>query len=84
MYQLNETEINKLQELKGTRGGSDRFFDMIEEIYSNVAETMADIHKCREMKDSLDWIESWPAHEKTKNMYYEYMDEILSKIGYHK
>ena len=47
MYILNETEINKLQELKGTRGGSDRFFDMIEEIYSNDAETMADIHKCR-------------------------------------
>ena len=36
------------------------------------------------MKDSLDWIESWPAHEKTKNMYYEYMDELLEKIGYHK
>ena len=65
MYKLNETEINKLQELKGTRGGSDRFFDMIEEIYSNDAETMADIHKCREM-------------------YYEYMDELLEKIGYHK
>ena len=29
MYKLNETEINKLQELKGTRGGSDRFFDML-------------------------------------------------------
>lgn len=82
MRKLTETEIKKLQELKGTRGGADRFFDMIEEIYMNDAETMADIHKCREMKDSLDWIESWPAHEKTKNMYYEYMDDLLAKIGY--
>ena len=84
MRKLTEIEVKKLQELKGTRGGADRFFDMIEEIYLNDAETMEDIHKCREMKDSLDWIESWPANEKTKNMYYEYMDELLSKIGYHK
>lgn len=84
MRKLTEIEVKKLQELKGTRGGADRFFDMIEEIYLNDAETMEDIHKCREMKDSLDWIESWPAHEKTKNMYYEYMNELLSKIGYHK
>lgn len=84
MRKLTEIEVKKLQELKGTRGGADRFFDMIEKIYLNDPETMEDIHKCREMKDSLDWIESWPAHEKTKNMYYEYMDELLSKIGYHK
>ncbi|WP_373266153.1 hypothetical protein [Hungatella hathewayi] len=84
MRKLTENEINKLQKLKGTRGGADRFFDMIEEIYMNDTETLADIHKCREMKDSLDWIESWPAYEKTKNMYYEYMDELLAKIGYHK
>ena len=84
MRKLTEAEIKKLQELKGTRGGADHFFDMIEEIYTGEADILADIHKCREMKDSLDWIESWPAHEKTKNMYYEYMDEILAKIGYHK
>ena len=84
MRKLTEAEIKKLQELKGTRGGADHFFDMIEEIYTGEADIPADIHKCREMKDSLDWIESWPAHEKTKNMYYEYMDELLAKIGYHK
>lgn len=84
MRKLTEAEIKKLQELKGTRGGADHFFDMIEEIYTGEADILADIHKCREMKDSLDWIESWPAHEKTKNMYYEYMDELLAKIGYHK
>lgn len=82
MRKLTETEIKRLQDLKGTRGGADRFFDIIEEIYAGDAEILKDIHECREMKDSLDWIETWPAHEKTKHMYYTFMDDLLEKIGY--
>lgn len=84
MRSLTDTEVKELQGYKGIRGGSDKFFDRLEEIYTDDTETMEEIHKCREMKDSLDWIETWPAHEKTKHMYYEWMDELLKKIGYKK
>lgn len=82
MRKLTMDEVNTLRGFKNVRGGADKFFDMIEEIYKDDPETMEEIKKCREMKDSIDWIETWPAREKTKNMYYSYMDDLLAKIGY--
>ena len=32
MRKLTDSEVKKLRNLKGTRGGADRFFDEIEEI----------------------------------------------------
>lgn len=81
---LTEAQVKELQACKHIRGGNEKFYDIIEEIYKDDAETMAEIKKCRDIFDSLDWVVSYPAHEKTKNMYYQYMDDLLAKIGYHK
>ena len=81
---LTEAQVKELQACKGVEGGSSKFFNIIEEIYKDDAEIMEDIKKCRSMLESLDWIETWPAEEKTRHMYYQYMDELLEKIGYHK
>lgn len=81
---LTEEQVRELQACKGIKGGSDKFFDIIENIYKDDADTIAAIKKCREMYDSLDWIETWPAQEKTRHMYYQYMDDLLAEIGYHK
>ena len=32
----------------------------------------------------MDWIETYPAHEKTREMFYTNMDVLLKKIGYTK
>lgn len=84
MRKLTDSEVKKLRNLKGTRGGADRFFDEIEEIYKNDSSLLAEILKCRAMKDSMDWIETYPAHEKTREMFYTNMDVLLKKIGYTK
>ena len=41
MRKLTDSEVKKLRNLKGTRGGADRFFDEIEEIYNQYKDTCA-------------------------------------------
>lgn len=82
VVKLTRDQVKELRALKGLKNGDNRFFDMIEEIYKDNEEVMADIHKCREIHDSVDDIETWPAHEKTKHLFYQYMDDLLKKIGY--
>ena len=71
VVKLTTDQVKELRALKGLKEGDNRFFDMIEDIY-----------KCREIHDSVDDIETWPAHEKTKSLFYSYMDDLLKKIGY--
>ena len=52
-------------------------------LYRNDMETLNEIHRCREIKESLDWIESYPAYEKTRSTFYWNMKDVLEKIGYH-
>ncbi len=79
---LTHDQVKELRALKGLKNGDNRFFDMIESIYKDNEEVMKDIAKCREIHDSVDDIETWPAHEKTKSLFYQYMDDLLNKIGY--
>lgn len=82
VVKLTTDQVKELRALKGLKEGDNRFFDMIEDIYKDNEEIMQDIKKCREIHDSVDDIESWPAHEKTKSLFYSYMDDLLKKIGY--
>lgn len=82
IVKLTTDQVKELRALKGLKEGDNRFFDMIEDIYKDNEEIMHDIKKCREIHDSVDDIETWPAHEKTKSLFYSYMDDLLKKIGY--
>ena len=82
VVKLTTDQVKELRALKGLKEGDNRFFDMIEDIYKDNEEIMQDIKKCREIHDSVDDIETWPAHEKTKSLFYSYMDDLLRKIGY--
>lgn len=82
IVKLTTDQVKELRALKGLKEGDNRFFDMIEDIYKDNEEIMKDIKKCREIHDSVDDIETWPAHEKTKSLFYSYMDDLLRKIGY--
>ena len=82
VVKLTTDQVKELRALKGLKEGDNRFFDMIEDIYKDNEEIMQDIKKCREIHDSVDDIEKWPAHEKTKSLFYSYMDDLLKKIGY--
>lgn len=84
MRKLTEAEVKELQGFKGKKCGREAFLDRLEEIYSEDESTLKEIEQCRDIYESLFWIESYPAHEKTVHMYYQYMDELLNKIGYHK
>lgn len=84
MRKLTEKEVKELQGFKGISGGKEKFFEYLEAIYKDDAETMAEIAQCKTIFKDLDWIDSFPAYEKSEEMYFKYMDELLQKIGYHK
>lgn len=83
MRKLSKSEVDELRSFKGVKGGRELFFDKIEQIYSDDKDILIDIHKCRSMHDSLEFIESYPAFMKSQEMFYNYMDDLLKKIGYH-
>lgn len=83
MKKLTEEQVKMLQDCKGVRGGAEKFYDILEDIYKDDEETLKKIKKCHEIYDSLDWVIPYAAHEKSKNMYYHYMDELLNEVGYH-
>lgn len=83
MKKLTKADIQTLHSFKDKSNGSTKFFDHLEYLYRNDMETLNEIHRCREIKESLDWIESYPAYEKTRSTFYWNMKDILEKIGYH-
>lgn len=44
---------------------------------------MAEIKKCRDMKDSIEWMVNYPSHVKAELMFSSNMDDLLAKIGYY-
>lgn len=84
MRKLTAEENNKLRSCKGLKGGKETFFDILTEIYKDDTELMEEITKCRTIFNDLSFLESYPAMMKSEEMYYNYMDNLLHKIGYQK
>lgn len=85
MRKLTENEIVQLQSCKGIKDGNLKFFDVLEDIYKDDDEAIKEIMKHKEILLSLDDLKQYPGvYPKTKNMYYDFMDDFLHKIGYHK
>lgn len=83
VYQLSERQIKELQDFKGVPNGRMKYFDRLSEIYEGDDESLHDIKECKDILDSLPWVESYPAAQKCLEMYYEYVDALNKKIGYH-
>lgn len=83
-HKLTNEELEALRSYKGVRNGANLFLDLLEKIYKDESDVLEYISFCRSIKDSMDWIETWPAHEKTRNLYYKYMDDLFVAIGYSK
>lgn len=82
---LTEEQIKNLQNCKGVENGRFKFFDILEDIYKDDSETLEEIKKHREMCEGVDSLAEYPnAYAKTQDMYFDYMDELLNKLGYHK
>lgn len=84
MRKLTDSEIKILQGFKGMEDGKNKFFDMLEQIYKDDYETLKEIHDCREKKDGAESVMEWNAYQKSEHYFYEFMDDLLNKIGYRK
>ena len=84
VYQLSERQVKELQEFKGQKNGRMKYFDRLSEIYEGDDEILHDIQECKEILESLPWVESFAAGQKCLKMYFEYVDALNNKIGYHK
>ena len=84
MRRLTEKEITLLQSFKGQPDGANKFFAELEVIFQGDTDTLAEIRRCKDMRDSLDLLDTYPAHGKSQHMFYQFMDDLLSKIGYRK
>ena len=78
MRKLTENEVERLRGLE-----TEKFMEELENIYKDDEETLAEIQKCKSMKESLQWIETYPAYAKSYEMFMEYLKGLLDKIGYY-
>lgn len=78
MRKLIEMEVERLRGLE-----TEKFMEELENIYKDDEETLAEIQKCKSMKESLQWIETYPAYAKSYEMFTEYLKGLLDKIGYY-
>lgn len=78
MRKLTENEVERLRGLK-----TEKFIEKLENIYKNDEEVLIEIQKCKSMKESLQWIETYSAYAKSYEMFTEYLKGLLDKIGYY-
>ena len=78
MRKLTEMEVERLRGLE-----AEKFMEKLENIYKDDQEVLAEIQKCKSMKESLQWIETYPAYEKSYAMFTEYLRGLLDQIGYY-
>ena len=62
--------------------GRHRYFEYLRDIYKDDPDTLADIDTMEEMQKGVDSVEAPAAHDKTKQMFYEFMDDFNQSIGY--
>lgn len=78
MRKLTKDEVERLRGLE-----SEKFMKELENIYKDDEEALTEIQKCKNMKESLQWIETYPAYAKSYEMFTEYLRGLLDKIGYY-
>lgn len=78
MRKLTENEVERLRGLK-----AEKFMEKLENIYKDDEEVLMEIQKCKSMKESLQWIETYPAYAKSYEMFTKYLKGLLDKIGYY-
>lgn len=57
MRKLTENEVERLRGLE-----TEKFMEKLENIYKDDEEILMEIQKCKSMKESLQWIETYPAY----------------------
>ena len=78
MRKLTKDEVERLRGLE-----SEKFMKELENIYKDDEEALTEIQKYKSMKESLQWIETYPAYAKSYEMFTEYLRGLLDKIGYY-
>lgn len=78
MRKLTENEVERLRGLE-----TEKFMEKLENIYKDDEEILMEIEKCKSMKESLQWIETYPAYAKSYEMFADYLRGLLDKIGYY-
>lgn len=78
MRKLTENEVERLRGLE-----AEKFMEELENIYKDDNEVLTEIQKCKSMKESLQWIETYSAYAKSYEMFVDYLRGLLDKIGYY-
>lgn len=77
MKKLTEKEVEKLKGFNVRK-----FLDALENIYKDDEEALAEIQKCKSIDDSLQYIDTYPAHEKSHEMFMNCFKKLLEDIGF--
>ena len=64
MRKLTENEVERLRGLE-----TEKFMEKLENIYKDDEKILMEIEKCKSMKESLQWIETYPAYAKSYEMF---------------
>ena len=78
MRKLTGMEVERLRGLE-----AEKFMEELENIYKDDEEALTEIQKCKSMKESLQWIETYPAYAKSYEMFVDYLRGLLDKIEYY-
>lgn len=78
MRKLTGMEVERLRGLE-----AEKFMEELENIYKDDEEALTEIQKCKSMKESLQWIETYPAYTKSYEMFMDYLRGLLDKIKYY-
>ena len=87
MRKLTRNEVLELRACKGMDNGHLEFFERAERFYADDPEALERLEKMRhlymEVEDiPFEDIGAYGAYMKSTEMYYQYMDSLLSEMGY--
>ena len=80
--QLTRDEVLTLRGFKGQTNAQEKFFNYLRDIYESDEDVLEEIDRMEEMQKSVDDIQFPAAQEKTRHMFYQYMDEFNASIGF--
>lgn len=81
---LTSKQVETLRGFKGQEDGPMKFFEYLEEVYSDNKEKLKKIELCKEMRLSIADVEYPNAGAKAETMFCEWMDDLLEELGYSK
>ncbi len=87
MRKLTRNEVIELRSCKQMDNGRMEFFARAIRFYQDDPETVKRLEELRELRKELtdipfENVGAYGAYMKTQEMYYDYMDKILSEMGY--